>query len=253
MKVKGKSLMIRVAGHTIALATNCSFEASLNTLDGKTKADNGANDVPDDITWSISSDSILGLNPGTEQHTYASLMRLFLQKKPVDVEVFLAADADSTVPADDWQPGASLSKGFAPYSGIALIKALSLKGGVGGKATISVQLAGQGELKPIIYAYTPEMHIGYVDEDGSVASTTRVAYSEVFDGGVVITVANAFRIEDVRKTAANGQIVSFKTIRDGVYLAEPGYCYQMNVARTDNHPFTQEDLSNIILQVNAIE
>lgn len=139
--------MIRVAGHTIALATNCTFEASLNTLDARTKADNGANDVPDDITWSISSDSLLGLNPGTEQHTYATLMRLFLQKKPVDVEVFLAAGADSAVPAGDWQPDASLSKGFVPYSGNALIKSISLKGGVGDKATISVQLAGQGELK----------------------------------------------------------------------------------------------------------
>lgn len=253
MKVKGKSLMIRVAGHTIALATNCSFEASLNTLDARTKADNGANDVPDDYTWSISSDSILGLNPGTEQHTYATLMRLFLQKNPVDVEVFLAAGADSAVPAGDWQPGASASRGFVPLAGIALIKSVSLKGGVGGKATIAVQLAGQGELKPIIYAYTPEMHIGYVEEDGTVSSMKSSAYSEVFDGGVVIAVANAFRIEDVRRTAANGRFISVETIRQNGYIAVPGFCYQMNVARMDNRPFTQEDLSNIILRVNTIE
>lgn len=253
MKVKGKSLMIRVAGHTIALATNCSFEASLNTLDARTKADNGANDVPDDITWSITCDSLLGLNPGTEQHTYATLMRLFLQKNPVDIEVFLASGIDSAVPAGDWQPGASASRGFVPLAGSALIKSISLKGGVGDKATIAVQLAGQGELKPIIYAYTPEMHIGYVDEDGAVASTIYSAYSEVFDGGITITVASAFLIQEVRKTLANGQLINFETIRDSVYLAEPGYSYQMNVTRIDNHPFTQEDLSNIISQVNTIE
>lgn len=245
--------MIRVAGHTIALATNCSFDASLNTLDARTKADNGANDVPDDYTWSISSDSILGLNPGTEQHTYATLMRLFLQKKPVDVEVFLASGIDNAVPADDWQPGASLSKGFEPYSGSALIKSISLKGGVGDKATIAVQLAGQGELKPIIYAYTPEMRMGYIDEDGKANSTLYSAYSEVFDGGVVIAVANAFSIENVRRTAANGQFIRFETIRQNGYIAVPGYCYQMNVVRKDTRPFTQEDLSNIILQVNTIE
>jgi hypothetical protein len=33
-----------------------------------------------------------------------------------------------------------------PLAGSALIKSISLKGGVGDKATISVQLAGQGEL-----------------------------------------------------------------------------------------------------------
>lgn len=184
MKVKGKSLMIRVAGHTISLATNCSFEASLNTLDARTKADNGANDVPDDVTWSISSDSILGLNPGTQQHTYATLMRLFLQKKPVDVEVFLAAGADSAVPAGDWQPGASASRGFVPLAGSALIKSVSLKGGVGDKATISVQLAGQGELTEIEQTLTSRVEGNTLIIEGP-ASVERGEL--LIDGNLTIT------------------------------------------------------------------
>lgn len=163
--------MIRVAGHTIALATNCSFEASLNTLDARTKADNGANDVPDDITWSITCDSLLGLNPGTEQHTYASLMRLFLQKKPVDVEVFLAAGADSAVPAGDWVPGPSKIKGFAPYGGEAILKKISITGSVSDKAKISVQLAGQGELRELEYPLTATVDGNILILKGPVETT----------------------------------------------------------------------------------
>ena len=146
MKVRGKSLMIRVDGRTIALATDCTFEATLNTLDARTKADVGTNEVADGYTWSIACNSLLGINPGTEQHTYATLMRLFRTGMRVTVEVFLAAGADGSVPVGDWQPGASSSRGFAPHIGEALIKSVSIKGGVNDNASISIQLGGQGEL-----------------------------------------------------------------------------------------------------------
>lgn len=146
--------MIRLGGHTIALSTNCAFDCTLNTLDAKTKEDDGANEVPDDITWSISCDSLLGLNPGTEQHTYATLMDIFLAKRRVEVEVMLAANATLGVGSGDWQPGPYTAKGFMPYGGEALIKSVSLSGGVSDSAQIKIQLSGQGKLQKIRYELT---------------------------------------------------------------------------------------------------
>lgn len=154
MKVNGKSLMIRLGGHTIALSTNCTFDCTLNTLDAKTKQDNGANEVPDDISWSISCDSLLGVNPGTEQQTYSTLMDLFISKEPVDVEVMLAGNVKHGLTGSDWAPGLQQSKGFTPYGGKALIKSISLSGDSGSKAQIKIQLSGQGEPKKIAYPIT---------------------------------------------------------------------------------------------------
>lgn len=168
MKVKGKSLMIRLGGHTIALSTNCTFDCTLNTLDGKTKQDNGANDIPDDITWSVSCESLLGMNAGTEQHTYATLMELFLAKQRVEVEVMLAGNTIGAVPLGDWKPGPYTSKGFTPYGGEALIKSLSLSGDTGNSAKISIQLSGQGELRKIDYQLTARVEGNTLILDGPV-------------------------------------------------------------------------------------
>lgn len=154
MKVEGKYLMVRVDGHTVALATSCQFEASLNTLDGRTLDDEAADDIADYISWSVNCDNLLGKNPGTEQHTHSTLMRLFLEKKRVTIEVMLAAGALQGLTDSDWQPGPYASKGFAPVGGTALIKSLSAKGDSGSKAALSIQLAGQGALRLLNYPTT---------------------------------------------------------------------------------------------------
>lgn len=177
MKVDGKSLMIRVGGRTVALSTNCSFDASWNTMDARTKDDEGADDVLDYITWSIGCDSLLGINPGTDQHTYDTLIRKLVEAPYVDVEVMLAAGAAERLTGSDWAPGPSSTKGFAPVGGRAIIKSISVNGGVSDKAGIKVQLAGQGALSIIEYPT-----ISYID------GTTLVIDGPVELGNGVINV-----------------------------------------------------------------
>lgn len=159
MKVDGKALMLRVGGKTVALATSCALEETLETFDARTKDDEGAVDVPGAITGNLTTDSLLGMNKGPIQHTHATLSAAFREKQPVDVEVFLAANACDAVPDGDWTNGPVKSKGFVGYTGRALIKVLRLIGEVAGKAKLSVQLAVQGELQP---ALTPELE-SYVE------------------------------------------------------------------------------------------
>lgn len=150
MKVDGKALMLRVGGKTVALATSCALEETLETFDARTKDDEGAVDVPGAITGNLTTDSLLGMNKAPIQHTHATLSAAFREKQPVDVEVFLAANACDAVPDGDWTNGPVKSKGFVGYTGRALIKSLRLTGEVAGKAKLSVQLAVQGELQPAL-------------------------------------------------------------------------------------------------------
>lgn len=150
MKVDGKALMLRLGGKTVALATSCALEESLETFDARTKDDEGAVDVPGAITGNLSTDALLGMNKKNIQHTYATLSAAFRAKQPVDVEVFLAANACDAIPDGDWTNGPAKSKGFVGYTGRALIKSLRLNGEVAAKAKISVQLGVQGELQPTI-------------------------------------------------------------------------------------------------------
>lgn len=160
MKVDGKSVMIRVAGATIALATSCTLDVTLQTLDARTKSDTGPYEVGDYIAFSLSSESVVGKNEHVDiQHTQATLMALMVSMQPVYVEVMLSANSSQMVPGIDWQPGIMTRKGFQSYGGYALIKQIALNGAVGDKAKLTVQLSGQGELRPIA---EPEL-ISYVE------------------------------------------------------------------------------------------
>lgn len=150
MKVDGKALMLRLGGKTVALATSCALEETLETFDARTKDDEGAVDVPGAITGNLSTDALLGMNKEKIQHTYATLSAAFRAKQPIDVEVFLAANASEALPGNDWTNAPTKSKGFIGYTGKALIKSLRLNGEVASKAKISVQLGVQGELQPTI-------------------------------------------------------------------------------------------------------
>ena len=147
MKVDGKSVMIRVNGSTIALATSCTVDVTLQTLDARTKSDKGAVEIPDYIAFSLSSESFVGKNENVDiQQTQATLMALMGAKHPVTIEFMLAANSALAVTSADWQPGVMTRKGFQSYGGEALIKQVTLNGGVGDKAKLTVQLSGQGEL-----------------------------------------------------------------------------------------------------------
>lgn len=141
--------MLRLGGKTVALATDCALEESLETFDGRTKDDEGAVDIPGAITGTLSTEALLGMNKGKLQQTYATLRAAFIARQPIDVEVFLAANAVEAIPGKDWSNGPMTSRGFAPVAGKALIKSLRLGGGVAGKATMSIQMGVQGELSPV--------------------------------------------------------------------------------------------------------
>lgn len=147
MKVDGKALQLRLAGATIALATDCSIEDSLELIDARVKEDVGTYNEPGEITTTISSESLLGVNAGTVQHTYAKLRSMMRARQLVDVEFFLAANAWEALALQDWVRGPERTKGFEAVSGRAYIRSLRLAGGVQGKAAISVQLTVQGELE----------------------------------------------------------------------------------------------------------
>lgn len=145
--------MLRLGGKTVALSTDCSLDLALETFDARTKDDVGGVDEPGEITGTLGSESLLGMNPGKTQQTFDTLMELFLAKRLIDVEVMLAAGALRELGAEDWVPGPIREKGFVGRIGKALIKSLRLTGGVQGKAKMSIQMALQGGLR----AVTPEL------------------------------------------------------------------------------------------------
>ena len=142
--------MIRVAGSTVALATSCTVDLTLQTINARTKSDKGAYEVGDYVAFTISCESLLGMNASTPiQQTQATLAEMMIAKAPVDVEVMLVANARYALPSNDWQPGVMTARGFRSYGGQALVKQLSMSGGVGEKAKLNIQLGGVGELHAI--------------------------------------------------------------------------------------------------------
>lgn len=139
--------MIRVNGHTIALATSCSMETTAATFDARTKRDSGARDVVSNITWSMRSTSCVGCNADTTQETYTSLLRAHLTGATVQAEFILAAKDASGLITGDWQP--SEATGFVPVAGTAIIKSIAVNAEVNGYASFNVELMGQGPLTTI--------------------------------------------------------------------------------------------------------
>lgn len=138
--------MLRLGDRTVALATDCSAELSLELFDAKTKDDIGANDVPGDISGTLSTDALLGINEGKKQQTFDSLTNLFFAKQEISFEVFLAANAMDALQGEDWTNGPMKSKGFSRLIGKALITSLRISGKVTGMATYSAQMKIQGEV-----------------------------------------------------------------------------------------------------------
>lgn len=140
--------MLRVGGKTIALAKSCNVDLTANTIDARVLSDAAPNKIVDSIAFSLTSDSIIGVNNGVSQQTFATLSEMMHAKEPVDVEFFLSANCWLALPTNDWQTGPQRSKGFAPYAGKALITRLSARGETQGYATMNITLEGVGELQP---------------------------------------------------------------------------------------------------------
>lgn len=147
-KIKGKALMLRLNGATIALATSCNFSVTMNLISARTKRDSGDYYVPSHSSWSATSNNIVGAS-ASNQHTQDALMTLMHRKQPVDLEVMLAANPHLGVPEPDWSADSIGGSGFAPYGGKAYIKEVAVNTGVDGYAALSVHLTGIGELNLI--------------------------------------------------------------------------------------------------------
>ena len=147
-KIKGKALMIRIAGRTIALATNCQLQMSANITETRTKDDAiGPAGELDSLYWSMSSDNDVGVNEelDTIQYTHLELSRIMLAGEKITVEFTPVSDYEGAIPAEDWAGVVDLTS-VGCYSGLALIDSLSLSAPSEGDATLSVNFRGVGRL-----------------------------------------------------------------------------------------------------------
>lgn len=143
--------MIRIDGATIALSTSCSVELAVQFIDARVKRDSGNNNIVDIISFTMSSESLVGMSDDT-QKSYDKLLRAMLLKAAVEVSTMLAVDTIRGVPVGGWIPrGENASRGFIPIRGRAFIERLTIKGNKDGNATMSIALAGQG--LPTITSY----------------------------------------------------------------------------------------------------
>ena len=154
MKLSGKSIMIRVDGKTIALATSCSLNVTTQVTDSKTKDDAvGPTGEFDYADWNMSSENLVGANDGvTGQMLSDELLALQLAGTEVDVSTELITDSKNAVPESDWMPANPAARtGFTPYGGKALIESFQLNAPVDGKASASINFKGVSPLAKVTY------------------------------------------------------------------------------------------------------
>lgn len=158
MKIKGKSLQLRVNGKTIALSTSCSLNATTQVLDSKTKDDaSGPAGEFDYVDWNASSENVVGANENvTNEVVYAELMELQLAGTVVKLSLELMANASGAIPQGGWTPDSATNKAFAAYEGNALIESVNLNAPADGVATVSVNFKAVGPLTKISTSSTQE-------------------------------------------------------------------------------------------------
>lgn len=150
MKYKGKALMLRVGGKTIALATSCSVTITTQIIDNRTKDDaNGPVGEFDFVDWSAISENVLGANEGvTAEMVYDELLSAQVTGTKLEVSMCLVLDPNGAIPTEGWQKDSTNNKVFKPYGGLALIESIALNAPATGEATVSVNFKAVGPLKP---------------------------------------------------------------------------------------------------------
>lgn len=150
MKYKGKALMLRVGGKTIALATSCSVTTTTQIIDNRTKDDaNGPAGEFDFVDWNASSENLLGANEGvTAEMVYDELLAAQLSGTKLEVSMSLVLDPNGAIPTEGWQKDSSNNKVIKPYGGLALVESIALNAPATGEATVSVNFKAVGPLVP---------------------------------------------------------------------------------------------------------
>ena len=151
MKIKGKSLMIRVTGKTIALATSCSLNTTSQFTTEGTKDDaEGPHAEFDYMDWVLSSNNVVGCNDDvTAEILYDELLTLQENGTTFEIEVTLVKDASGAIPAGGWVADTQSSKVFSPRKGDAFIDSINLDAPKEGNATLSVSFKAASKLSKI--------------------------------------------------------------------------------------------------------
>lgn len=140
-KVKGKDLMIFVNDKAIALATNHTLKLTAETGDSSTKdsGDWGDEEITK-MTWEATSENLCSADEGA--NSYEQMLDLMLAREPVEVKVGIPTNAtNDEVPEGGW----TVPQKY--YGGTALITDIQLNAQNGDNATMSITLAGKGQLK----------------------------------------------------------------------------------------------------------
>lgn len=152
--IKGKKLMVFVKDGTgstatyksIALSTSHTLTLNASTTDLAVKTKDDANGKSwqdseiDVMSWSVSSDSLVGTNEGK---SFDDIMDLYLAGAKVDI-VFDGVTADG-VPTGGFSP-IGTADNFQGYKGQVLITSLTLNAPLEDNASYTVEFTGCGEL-----------------------------------------------------------------------------------------------------------
>lgn len=150
--IEGRDLMFFVADtktgtyKSIAAATNCSIEISLDTKEITTKdSASGAwqTVTPNKLSWSGSSDNLFELDATADGSSFDTLFDYMTQKKMIYVKF---GTGKTFTDASGW----TLNKGM--YEGTAIITSLNLTAGADDNASYSVSFSGSGALSKIAVA-----------------------------------------------------------------------------------------------------
>jgi predicted secreted protein len=147
MVIKGSNLMLFAGGTSIAAATSCVLNMSMDTKESSSKDSGGtwADAEAGVISWDMSSDNLFTI--ASNGQSYNTLFDLMVARKKIKV-VFSLKDADTS--AEDFQVPTG---GFTPDAdsevyreGWALITSLNATAPNGDNATMSVSFTGCGKL-----------------------------------------------------------------------------------------------------------
>jgi hypothetical protein len=145
--LKGKDLMLWVAGKVVALSTGCKLSLTVSTQDAATK-DDGVWDSAEvgSMGWSATNDSVDTADAATStDQVYDTLFDLYVAGEPVEITVGIPSNQNDTgVPEAGWKAPTT-----GCYKGKALITALDRDGTKGNNGSISLTLTGVGALSRV--------------------------------------------------------------------------------------------------------
>lgn len=149
--IKGKKLMVFLKkGDTyksIALSTNHTLTLSASTADLAVKSKDDAKGKSwadaeiDQMSWSVSSESLVGTNEG---HGWGDIMDLYLAGEKV--ELVFDGVTDDGAPVGGFSP-ASSGDDFQGLKGQALITSLTLNAPLEDNSSYTVEFTGCGQLE----------------------------------------------------------------------------------------------------------